>query len=47
VAITGNGETTIMSQMNAYLFFLEPWKLESSGTEGRLRLIAYFYAGRK
>jgi hypothetical protein len=31
--------------MNAYLLFLETWKLECSGNEVRLRLITYFYAG--
>ena len=42
--MTGDGETTIMSQMNAYLLFLETRKLERSSNEVRLRLIAYFYA---
>lgn len=44
-SVTGDGETTIMSQMNAYILFLETWKLERSGNEVRLRLITYLYAG--
>jgi hypothetical protein len=47
VAVTGDRETTVMSQMNAYLLLLEAWKLERSGDKVGLRLIAYFYARRK
>ena len=46
MAVTRDGETTIMSRMNAYLLLLESWELERSGNEVRLRLIAYFYAGK-
>jgi hypothetical protein len=47
VAVTRDRETTVMSQMNAYLLLLDARKLERSGDEVRVGLIAYFYARRK
>jgi hypothetical protein len=33
--------------MNAYILFLETWKLELRSNKVRLRLITYFYAGEE
>jgi hypothetical protein len=46
LTVARDGETAIRSQMNAYLLFLETWKLKGSGDILRLRLIAYLYAVR-
>jgi hypothetical protein len=46
-AVTGDSKATFVSQVNPYLLFLETRKFERSGNEVRLRLVAYFYAGRK
>jgi hypothetical protein len=47
LTIARDRQTTIMSQMNAYLLFLKAWELECSGDETRLRLITNFHAGRR
>lgn len=43
LTVAGDGETTIMGQMNTYLLLPKTWELKCSGDKTGPRMIAYFH----